>query len=40
MSLDYYDKVPFATYSARSVLEYPDKEVELTVESYDYQKLG
>lgn len=28
------------TYSARSVLEYPDKEVELTVENYDYQKLG
>lgn len=28
------------TYSARSVLEYSDKEVELTVENYDYQKLG
>ena len=28
------------TYSARSVLEYPDKEVELIVENYDYQKLG
>ncbi len=28
------------TYSARAVLEYPDKEVELIVENYDYQKLG
>ena len=28
------------TYSARSVLQYPDKEVELIVENYDYQKLG
>jgi len=28
------------TYPARLKLEYPDKEVELTVESYDYQKLG
>jgi hypothetical protein len=28
------------TYPARLVLEYPDKEVELIVENYDYQKLG
>ena len=28
------------TYPARLKLEYPDKEVELTVESYDYQKVG
>ena len=28
------------TYPARLVLEYPDKEVELTVENYDYQKIG
>ena len=28
------------TYPARLKLEYPDKEVELTVEGYDYQKLG
>ncbi|TDI34087.1 MAG: hypothetical protein E2P02_31285 [Acidobacteria bacterium] len=28
------------TYPARLRLEYPDKEVELTVENYDYQKLG
>jgi hypothetical protein len=28
------------TYPARSLLEYPDKEVELIVENYDYQKLG
>ncbi len=28
------------TYPARLTLEYPDKEVELTVENYDYQKLG
>ena len=28
------------TYSARSVLEYPDKGVELSVENYDYQKLA
>jgi hypothetical protein len=27
------------TYSARSVLQYPDKEIELIVENYDYQKL-
>jgi hypothetical protein len=28
------------TYPARSVLEYPDKEVELIVDNYDYQRLG
>lgn len=28
------------TYPARLTLEYPDKEVELTVEGYDYQKVG
>ncbi len=28
------------THPARLVLEYPDKEVELIVENYDYQKLG
>ncbi len=28
------------TYPARLKLEYPDKEVELTVEGYDYQKVG
>ena len=28
------------TYPERLTLEYPDKEVELTVEGYDYQKLG
>ena len=28
------------TYPARLVLEYPDKEVELTVENYDYRKSG
>ncbi len=28
------------TYPARLRLDYPDKEVELTVENYDYQKLG
>jgi len=28
------------TYPARLVLEYPDKEVELVVENYDYQHLG
>ncbi len=28
------------TYPARLVLEYPDKEVELVVENYDYQKVG
>ena len=28
------------TYPAQLTLEYPDKEVELTVENHDYQKLG
>jgi hypothetical protein len=28
------------TYPARLTLDYPDKEVTLTVEDYDYQKLG
>lgn len=28
------------TYPARLKLDYPDKEVELTVEGYDYQKVG
>ncbi len=28
------------TYQARSVLEYPDKEIVLTIENFDYQKLG
>ncbi len=28
------------TYPARLTLQYPDKEVELTIENYDYQKLG
>lgn len=28
------------THPARLILEYPDKEVELVVENYDYQKLG
>ncbi len=28
------------TYPARLVLEYPDEEVELVIENYDYQKVG
>jgi len=37
---EFQDVTHGPTYPARSMLEYPDKEVELIVENYDYQKLG
>lgn len=37
---EFQDVTNGPTYPARSVLDYPEKEIELIVENYDYQKLG
>jgi hypothetical protein len=37
---DYQNLTDGPTYQARSVVDYPAKEIELTVENYDYQRVG
>ena len=40
LTIEFQTLVDGPTYPARSILDYPDKEVELTVENYDYQRVG